>query len=109
MRRRTPALITLAVAAVAAGIAIPLVATSGHAAPTAPASPIADAVGSGQSVVDWNRRLVTILGTPGAQQPTVHPTRSLAMLQAAEYNAVVSITSASVGTASGPTDRLASR
>ena len=94
MRRRTPALITLAVAAVAAGIAIPLVATSGHDAPTALTSPIADAVGSGQSVVDWNRRLVTILGTPGAQQPTVHPTRSLAMLQAAEYDAVVSITHA---------------
>ncbi|HEY0817059.1 MAG TPA: vanadium-dependent haloperoxidase [Pseudonocardia sp.] len=92
MRRRTPALITLAVAVVAAGIAIPLVATSGHATP--PGSPIADAAGSGQSVVDWNRRLVTILGTPGAQKATVHPTRSLAMLQAAEYDAVVSITRA---------------
>jgi hypothetical protein len=94
MRRRTPALITLAVAAVAAGIAIPVLATSGHDAPPAPVSPIADTVGSGQSVVDWNRRLVTILGTPGAQQATVHPTRSLAMLQAAEYDAVVSITHA---------------
>lgn len=94
MRRRTPALITLAVAAVAAGIAIPVIATSGNDAAAAPASPIADASGSGQSVVDWNRRLVTILGTPGAQPATVHPTRSLAMLQAAEYDAVVSITHA---------------
>jgi PAP2 superfamily len=94
MRRRTPALITLAVAAVAAGIAIPIVATSGHAATPPPTSPIADAAGSGQSVVEWNRRLVTILGTPGAQKATVHPTRSLAMLQTAEYDAVVSITHA---------------
>jgi PAP2 superfamily len=92
MRRRTPALITLAVAAVAAGIAIPVVATSGHGA--ASGSPIADAAGSCQSVIDWNKRLVTILGTPGAQKATVHPTRSLAMLQAAEYDAVVSITHA---------------
>jgi hypothetical protein len=84
MRRRTPALITLAVAAVAASIAVPALAFSGQHAPPAAASPIADAAGSGQSVVDWNKRLVTILGTPGAQQATVHPTRSLAMLQAAE-------------------------
>ena len=92
MRRRTPALITLAVAAVAAGIAVPVLAFSGQSAPAAAASPIADAPGSGQSVVDWNKRLVTILGTTGAQPATIHPTRSLAMLQAAEYNAVVSIT-----------------
>src|SRR5690349_8802334 len=50
--------------------------------------------GSGQSVVDWNRELITILGTPGAQPAAVHPTRSFAILQAAEYDAVVSITHA---------------
>jgi membrane-associated phospholipid phosphatase len=48
--------------------------------------------GSGQSVVDWNKELITILGTPGAQPSTVHPTRSFAILQAAEYDAVVAIT-----------------
>ena len=53
---------------------------------------VADLRGSGQSVVDWNRQLITILGTPDAQPATVHPTRSFAMLQAAEYDAVVSIT-----------------
>jgi membrane-associated phospholipid phosphatase len=42
--------------------------------------------------VDWNRELITIQGIPGAQPPTVHPTRSFAILQAAEYDAVVSIT-----------------
>jgi membrane-associated phospholipid phosphatase len=36
--------------------------------------------------------LVTILGTPGLQPATVHPTRSFAILQAAEYDAVVSST-----------------
>src|SRR3982074_861851 len=50
--------------------------------------------GSGQSVIDWNRQLISILGTPNAQPATVHPTRSFAMLQAAEYDAVVSITHA---------------
>ena len=43
-------------------------------------------------MIDWNRRLISILGTPDAQPATVHPTRSFAMLQAAEYDAVVSIT-----------------
>src|SRR6266571_4629250 len=50
------------------------------------------APGSGQPIVDWNKTLISILSTPGAQPPTVHPTRSFAILQAAEYDAVVSIT-----------------
>ena len=88
MRRRTTALVTLAVAAAAAvGLAVPALAMSGDA-PRAPA----DAAGSGQSVIDWNRQLVTILGVPGAQPAAVHPTRSFAVLQAAEYDAVVAIT-----------------
>jgi membrane-associated phospholipid phosphatase len=44
--------------------------------------------------VDWNRELITILGTPAGQPATVHPTRSFAILQAAEYDAVTSITHA---------------
>ncbi|CAM5578855.1 vanadium-dependent haloperoxidase (plasmid) [Streptomyces viridifaciens] len=50
------------------------------------------APGSGRSVVEWNRELITILSGPKAQPSTVHPTRSFALLQAAEYDAVVSIT-----------------
>jgi PAP2 superfamily len=92
MRRTTSVLVTLAAAAAAAGIAIPALATSGTT--PAPAPSVADVPGSGQSVIDWNRRLITILGTPNAQPATVHPTRSFAMLQAAEYDAVVSITHA---------------
>jgi PAP2 superfamily len=89
--RRTPVLVTLATAAVAAGLAVPALTS---AATPAPAASVADTPGSGQSVIDWNRRLITILGTPNAQPATVHPTRSFAMLQAAEYDAVVSITHA---------------
>ena len=89
MRVRTSALVTLAAAAVALGVTVPALATS-----AAPPPGIADAPGSGKSVVDWNRQLITILGTPGAQPATIHPTRSFAILQAAEYDAVVSITHA---------------
>jgi PAP2 superfamily len=91
MHRRTPALVTLAAAVVATGLAVPALTS---AATPAPAVSPADAPGSAQSVIDWNRRLITILGTPNAQPATVHPTRSFAMLQAAEYDAVVSITHA---------------
>src|SRR6266571_775610 len=43
---------------------------------------------SGQLVIDWNRTLLSIVRTPGAQPPTVHPTRSFALLHAAIYDAV---------------------
>jgi PAP2 superfamily len=48
--------------------------------------------GSGAIVVDWNKALLRVFATPGAQPATVHPTRSLAILHAAIYDAVVSIT-----------------
>jgi membrane-associated phospholipid phosphatase len=48
--------------------------------------------GSGVIVVDWNKELVRIVSTPGAQPATVHPTRSFAIMHAAIYDAVVSIT-----------------
>jgi membrane-associated phospholipid phosphatase len=92
MRRRTIVLVTVAAAAVAAGITIPSLATASGGASPAAAMSIAAAPGSGQLVADWNRTLITILGTPKAQPATVHPTRIFAMLQSAEYDAVVSIT-----------------
>ena len=52
----------------------------------------ANARGSGQLVVDWNRELLAIEQTAGAQPATVHATRSFALLQAAIYDAVVSTT-----------------
>ena len=53
---------------------------------------MADARDSGQLVVDWNRELLAIEKTAGAQPATVHATRSYALLQAAVYDAVVSVT-----------------
>jgi hypothetical protein len=57
-------------------------------------SGIAFRAGSGASVVDWNKELVDIVKAPGNQPATVHPTRSYALLHAAMYDAVVSITHA---------------
>jgi len=42
-------------------------------------------------VVQWNRTLLSIVRTPGAQPATVHSTRSFAILHAAIYDAVNSI------------------
>ena len=42
-------------------------------------------------VIEWNRTLLVIVRTAGAQSPTVHSTRSLAILHAAIYDAVNSI------------------
>src|SRR5260370_29556511 len=47
---------------------------------------------SGAIVIAWNKELLHIVQTPGAQSATVHPTRSFAILHAAIYDAVVSIT-----------------
>jgi hypothetical protein len=42
-------------------------------------------------VIQWNRTLLQILQTPGAQPPTVHPTRSMAIVHLAIYDAVNAI------------------
>jgi hypothetical protein len=42
-------------------------------------------------VIQWNRNLLTIVRTPGAQPPTIHPTRSFAILHAAIYEAINAI------------------
>jgi hypothetical protein len=58
----------------------------------------AQAVGASNSiapstdpVIQWNRSLLTIVRTPGAQPATIHPTRSFAILHAAIYDAVNAI------------------
>jgi hypothetical protein len=48
--------------------------------------------GSGAIVIAWNKELLHIVKTPGAQSATVHPTRSFAILHVAIYDAVISIT-----------------
>jgi hypothetical protein len=42
-------------------------------------------------VVQWNRTLLAIVRTPGAQPATVHPTRSFAIMHAAIYDTVNAI------------------
>jgi hypothetical protein len=42
-------------------------------------------------VLQWNRALLVIVRTPGAQSATVHPTRSFAIMHAAIYDAVNAI------------------
>jgi hypothetical protein len=53
-------------------------------------APIATAP-STDPVIQWNRSLLTIVRTPGAQPATIHPTRSFAILHAAIYDAVNAI------------------
>jgi hypothetical protein len=56
------------------------------------ASSYADsATGSTDEVIQWNKTLLTIVRTPGAQPATVHPTRSFAIMHAAIYDAVNAI------------------
>jgi len=44
-------------------------------------------------VVQWNRILLVIVRTLGAQPATIHPTRSFAIMHAAIYDAVNAIDS----------------
>ena len=69
------------------GTAIDVVATND----TASTAPRADGR-SGAIVVAWNQELLHIVQTPGDQPATIHPTRSFAIMHAAIYDAVVSIT-----------------
>jgi hypothetical protein len=55
-------------------------------------NPVNGSNASGAIVIAWNKELLHIVKTPGAQPATVHSTRSYAILHAAIYDAVVSIT-----------------
>ena len=44
------------------------------------------------AVIEWNRTLLRIVRTPGAQPATIHSTRNFAILHAAIYDAVTNIT-----------------
>jgi len=55
------------------------------------ASEAADPAASTDVVVRWNQILLSIIRTPGAQPATIHPTRGLAMMHAAIYDAVNAI------------------
>jgi PAP2 superfamily len=78
--------ILLVIGSVIGTLVLSPILTSGNAATNNSTS------GSGTIVIDWNKELLHIVQTPGAQPATVHPTRSYAILHAAIYDAVVSIT-----------------
>ncbi len=42
-------------------------------------------------VLQWNKTLLAIVRTPGAQPATIHPTRSFAIMHTAIYDAVNAI------------------
>src|SRR3984885_1089320 len=42
-------------------------------------------------VIAWNQELQTVLTAPGAQPPSIHPTRTMALTQIAVYDAVTGI------------------
>jgi membrane-associated phospholipid phosphatase len=54
-------------------------------------NPGASSAQSVNSVIEWNRTLLVIVRTPGAQPPTIHSTRSFAILHAAIHDAVYNI------------------
>ena len=47
-----------------------------------------DVPDSPNPVIEWNKTLLTIVRTPGAQPPTIHSTRNFAMLHVAMFDAV---------------------
>jgi hypothetical protein len=71
-------------------LAAALPAASTAAAPTQAAT-AAPVVSSADPVINWNRFLLELQATPGAQPATVHATYELAVTHAAIYDAVVSI------------------
>ena len=72
--------------------AVPVAASSAPGGSDAAVRAIEHARDSGAVVVAWNQELLRIVRTKGAQPATIHPTRSFAILHAAIYDAVVSIT-----------------
>ncbi len=98
MKRFSLRLFALGIALGAIGAAVALAGADASITPptkaTSEATPASDrsrAQESGQPVIDWNRVLLAIVNTPGAQPATIQPTRSFAILHAAIYDAVNSI------------------
>jgi PAP2 superfamily len=81
--------ISAAVLAIALQADLALARPAGHAMATARTAK--EARESGQPVIDWNRILLSIVRTPGAQPASIQPTRNFAILHAAIYDAVNSI------------------
>jgi membrane-associated phospholipid phosphatase len=81
--RRSPLLLALTATATIGAASLTGVA---HAT-TPPTSPAA-ARANDNVVVEWNRTLLSLVQTPGAQPATIQPTRDFAIMSAAVYDAV---------------------
>jgi hypothetical protein len=97
MKRFSPRLFAFGLALGALGAAAVL-AASAYAGTTQPQATSfrrparhARAQESGLPVIDWNRVLLSIVNTPGAQPANIQPTRNFAILHAAIYDAVNAI------------------
>jgi membrane-associated phospholipid phosphatase len=76
------------------GVALVATAALGAAALASPAdaaAPTASKAAAANVVVQWNRTLLTLVQTPGAQPATIQPTRDFAVMSAAVYDAVDAI------------------
>jgi PAP2 superfamily len=97
MKRFSPRLFAAGLALGALGTAAVLAASSyASTSPLSVASAgapkhVARTVESGQPVIDWNRILLSIVNTPGAQPANIQPTRNFAIVHAAIYDAVDAI------------------
>jgi hypothetical protein len=93
MKKKTLILVSsIGIVVVVGAVVAALVLTSALAPSTRGNAAANGASGSGAIVIAWNKELLHIVQTPGAQPATAHPTRSYAILHAAIYDAVVSIT-----------------
>ncbi len=90
MKKSIVALMVLVGIVVGIGAVSAATAVASNGAKASAVSPAGG--GSGAIAVAWNQELLHIVQTPGAQPATIHPTRSFAIVQAAIYDSVVSIT-----------------
>jgi membrane-associated phospholipid phosphatase len=81
--RRSTLAVTLAATAA--------IGTASLAGPAHAAEPAATKAAAGNVVVEWNRTLLSLVQTPGAQPATIQPTRDFAIMSAAVYDAVDAI------------------
>jgi membrane-associated phospholipid phosphatase len=79
-------LVTLAITCAILRAQVAETSTAASAEPSAVSSNQSD-----NQVIEWNRTLLVIVRTPGAQPSTIHSTRSFAILHAAVYDAVNNI------------------
>src|SRR5205823_1228572 len=82
---------TLTIAALGCAALVAALPAASTAAPDSRTARHARPAASPDPVVAWNRFLLDLQATPGAQPATVHPTYELAIMHAAIYDAVVAI------------------